>query len=109
MFTIKNNLDNIEIDLEDFMYAMKSLSSTNTNNYHFLDLYDNAQKFMNNIHKLENKTDLLISINKDLNSSKTDEINKILTMVATAFVPPTFICSVYGIKRRRTSGRRARI
>lgn len=97
IFAIKNAISNTEIEIEDFWFAFKNLYKSNKKSYYWLDLKDHAQKFLNSINKIENSANLLMSIDRDVSDARTNDINKILTMVATAFVPPTFICSVYGM------------
>lgn len=96
---IHNSKKNIETNIilyEDFYYAMKSLHSEYKSKY-TMDLLDHSIRIKNRLERMNQLCYFLISMDRDNADSKTNEINKILTMIATAFVPPTFLCSIYGM------------
>lgn len=63
----------------------------------FRDVHDHAVQAMDIVESLRDLASSLLELHLSRNSQKMNEIIKVLTLIATIFIPLTFIAGVYGM------------
>ncbi len=61
------------------------------------DLYDNTIQVMDTIESLRDTVSGMLDIYLSVVSNRMNEIMKVLTIIATIFIPLTFIAGIYGM------------
>ena len=68
-----------------------------TNNIYFRDIYDHIIRIIETLESDREMVSGLLDIYLSSTSNKMNEVMKILTIIATIFIPLTFIAGVYGM------------
>lgn len=89
LFPLRDVLDNV---LEDEI----SLFSQDTNLY-FRDVYDHLNQVIHTLETLRSAVSSLFDTYTSAVSHRMNEVMKVLTIVATFFIPLTFIAGIYGM------------
>ncbi|MFW6377669.1 MAG: magnesium/cobalt transporter CorA [bacterium] len=65
--------------------------------FYFRDIYDHLIRIIEQIDSHRETMNNLLDVYLSLNSNKMNEVMKILTVIATIFMPLTFIAGIYGM------------
>jgi magnesium transporter len=69
------------------------------------DCYDHTIQIMDLIESYRDMTASMLDIYLSSVSNRLNETMRVLTVIATIFIPPTFLASVYGMNFDRGAGR----
>jgi len=103
IYNLKNKLTSIRKNLFPLKTAINELLSDESNlidennTKYFNDCKDNINELIEFYHSFEETINNLISLNESNLANSTNKIMKVLTIIATIFIPLTFIAGVYGM------------
>ncbi len=67
------------------------------------DIYDHTIQIMDLMETYRDMTTSMLDVYLSANSNRLNEVMRVLTVIATVFIPPTFLASVYGMNFDRSS------
>jgi len=100
---LKGNAEMIKKSLKPFQYSLRVIQNFDTNfireesTKYYLELTNSCLGVIEEIDATINSLDSLTNIYFSALSQKMNEIMKVLTTVATIFIPLTFIAGIYGM------------
>ena len=103
IYDLKNELSDIRKNLFPLKSAINELLSDEPemmeedNNSFFNDCKDHINELIEYYHWFMELTNNLISLNENNLNNNTNRIMKLLTIIATIFIPLTFIAGLYGM------------
>lgn len=103
IYELKNELTSIRKNLFPLKASLNELLSTDSeliyddNFKYFNDCKDHTNELIEYYHTFEELIHSLIAFNESNLNSNTNRIMKVLTIIATIFIPLTFIAGVYGM------------
>jgi magnesium transporter len=71
---------------------------------HLSDAYDHAVSAIDLVETYRDMATSLVEVHLSMMSNRMNEIMRVLTIIATVFIPPTFIVGVYGMNFDRSAG-----
>lgn len=89
IWPIRETLNNLIRDRHPFI--------TDETQIHLRDCYDHALRIIDMIESYRQTCKDLMDLYLSLVSNKMNEVMKVLTVISTIFIPPTFIAGVYGM------------
>jgi len=88
--------------LNSLLVESEGLSADSTKVY-LRDCYDHTIQVMDLIESYRDMTASMLDIYLSSVSNRLNETMRVLTVIATIFIPPTFIASVYGMNFDRSA------
>lgn len=88
------------LDILNSLQRGKSDLFAEPTRFYLSDVYDHAVRALDALEAYRDVTTGLIELYLSLMSQKTNEVMKVLTIIATIFIPITFITSLYGMNFR---------
>jgi magnesium transporter len=79
------------------MNREESLLITEATSVYLKDLYDHTIQVIDTVETLRDVTSGLLDIYLSIVSNRMNEVMKVLTIIATIFIPLTFIAGIYGM------------
>jgi len=94
--SIRKNLFPLKIALQDLIESESKLLEKN-NFHYFNDCKDHVNELIEYYNSFSDMIQSLIHFNENNIINNTNKVIKILTIIATIFIPLTFIAGVYGM------------
>jgi magnesium transporter len=96
LISIRKNARPMQDIVNILVHEKVQLVSSNTNEY-LRDLHDHALQIADTTESLRDVVTGLLELYLSTSSSRTNEVMKVLTIIATIFIPLTFVAGVYGM------------
>lgn len=103
IYELKNKLTSVRKNLFPLKTAINDLMSDGSelieddNLKYFNDSKDHINEFIEYYNSFSEMITNLVSLNENILANNTNRVMKVLTIIATVFIPLTFIAGIYGM------------
>ena len=92
-------------DVANQLYRDESDLITNETRTYLRDLYDHTIQVIDTVESYRDMATSLVDLSMSVTSNRMNEVMKVLTIIATIFIPLTFVAGVYGMNFNPAAGK----